>query len=569
MFYIIKKGTNNFWHRYQNNTKEVNISTWNILFDSVAQTVSLQTLNGSNIPANVVSILDVIVIDETDSSVEETFDNVDLLRTRLVALGYNPLVVSGGGGASNIEITVADLLALTSAQNIDPQATYIITDSSQNSLGYGDRLRVFGCGIDASNNWLSTVAFFEGFNDGAAASGGQWGYYDIITDTFTAISGGGGSATNLGYTASPTNGIVTSDTGTDATLPLADGTNAGLLKPSKFTLLEAITEAFTTALKTAYDSTVTWITTNGTNVLNHLASTSNPHSTTASQVGAVAVNSAITGATKTKITYDSKGLVTSGADATTADITDSTNKRYQTDSQNTNNDATSSIQTQLNGKQASLGFTAENVANKENSTLDTSTTKYPTNNLVKTYADAKVQNSLSASTTVAPSATAVNTALDSRIKLVSRSSAPTSALTGTTTETQMAQITLPIGSFSLTDLLKIRFQANKTTSTSTCTWRIKISTSATMPSGNTDRVAVFTDATGVRTQPIKRTFWQSSGNLTGTDFTVSLANDDVTIGAGLSTQAFNNTTTQYYLYISAQLTSSSDSVTLQNYEITN
>jgi hypothetical protein len=44
-------------------------------------------------------------------------------------------------------------------------------------------------------------------------------------------------------------------------------------------------------------------------------------------------NTAITGATKTKITYDSKGLVTAGTDATTADINDSTNKRYVTDAQ--------------------------------------------------------------------------------------------------------------------------------------------------------------------------------------------------------------------------------------------
>ncbi len=44
-----------------------------------------------------------------------------------------------------------------------------------------------------------------------------------------------------------------------------------------------------------------------------------------------AKNTAITGATKTKITYDAKGLVTSGADATTADIASSTNKRYVTD----------------------------------------------------------------------------------------------------------------------------------------------------------------------------------------------------------------------------------------------
>ena len=49
--------------------------------------------------------------------------------------------------------------------------------------------------------------------------------------------------------------------------------------------------------------------------------------------GKVDENTAITGATKTKVTYDSKGLVTGGADATTADIADSTNKRYVTDAQ--------------------------------------------------------------------------------------------------------------------------------------------------------------------------------------------------------------------------------------------
>jgi hypothetical protein len=41
--------------------------------------------------------------------------------------------------------------------------------------------------------------------------------------------------------------------------------------------------------------------------------------------GKVTGNLAITGATKTKITYDSKGLVTSGADATTSDIGEGTN----------------------------------------------------------------------------------------------------------------------------------------------------------------------------------------------------------------------------------------------------
>ncbi len=54
---------------------------------------------------------------------------------------------------------------------------------------------------------------------------------------------------------------------------------------------------------------------------------------TLSSLGAVASNTAITGATNTKITYDAKGLVTAGAAATTADIAASTNRNYVTDAQ--------------------------------------------------------------------------------------------------------------------------------------------------------------------------------------------------------------------------------------------
>lgn len=71
----------------------------------------------------------------------------------------------------------------------------------------------------------------------------------------------------------------------------------------------------------------------------------------------VVANGTITGATKTKITYDTKGLVTSGADATTADIADSLNKRYVTDANlvvigntsntNTGDETTSTIKTKL------------------------------------------------------------------------------------------------------------------------------------------------------------------------------------------------------------------------------
>jgi hypothetical protein len=39
---------------------------------------------------------------------------------------------------------------------------------------------------------------------------------------------------DLSYTASPTNGVVVSSTGADATLPLGTATNAGLLAPAQF-----------------------------------------------------------------------------------------------------------------------------------------------------------------------------------------------------------------------------------------------------------------------------------------------------------------------------------------------
>jgi hypothetical protein len=85
-------------------------------------------------------------------------------------------------------------------------------------------------------------------------------------------------------------------------------------------------------------------------------------------------NSAITGATKTKITYDAKGLVTSGADATTADIADSTNKRYVTDAQQTvigNTSGTNTGDETGAGIRTKLGITTLSGSNTGDQTLPT------------------------------------------------------------------------------------------------------------------------------------------------------------------------------------------------------
>lgn len=58
-----------------------------------------------------------------------------------------------------------------------------------------------------------------------------------------AEAGGAGGVTNLDKTLSATNVIITSDTGTDATIPAADTTNAGVMTKAMFDKLAAIEAA--------------------------------------------------------------------------------------------------------------------------------------------------------------------------------------------------------------------------------------------------------------------------------------------------------------------------------------
>lgn len=116
---------------------------------------------------------------------------------------------------------------------------------------------------------------------------------DIAIDTylstllgFNPASGGVGSATWGGIT-----GTLSSQTDLNNALNnkvdkvVGKGLSTEDYSTAEKNKLASITEIFTTALKTAYDSTVTWISTNGTNLINHLSNTSNPHAVTKSQVG--------------------------------------------------------------------------------------------------------------------------------------------------------------------------------------------------------------------------------------------------------------------------------------------
>lgn len=131
-----------------------------------------------------------------------------------------------------------------------------------------------------------------------------------------------------------------------------------------------------------------------------------------------AANSPITGATKTKITYDAKGLVTAAADATTADINDSYNKRYVTDAQLTvigNTSGTNTGDNAPNSLYSGLAASKEDTINKSTDVnLGTSDTLFPTQNAVKQYVDTVAQGLNAkpavkvATTTVLPTVTYSN-----------------------------------------------------------------------------------------------------------------------------------------------------------------
>ena len=141
---------------------------------------------------------------------------------------------------------------------------------------------------------------------------------------WVAQTGGGSGATNLSYTASPTNGTVTSDTGTDATLPLADGTNAGLMAPAQHSKLAGIAAGATAVAvdATPTDGSANAVSSNGVfDALAGKSDTSHNHSGTYDPAGtAAAAVSAHAGAADPHPGYALESALGSAAAASTSDF---------------------------------------------------------------------------------------------------------------------------------------------------------------------------------------------------------------------------------------------------------
>jgi hypothetical protein len=254
---------------------------------------------------------------------------------------------------------------------------------------------------------------------------------------------------------------------------------------------------------------------------------------------------------------------TTGTDFNISSTTDTHTFNLPTASASNRGALSSTDWSTFNGKQNALGFTAENVTNKENTTLDTSTTKYPTNRLTKEYADAKVTDAITDGvTTIAPSQNAVFDAL--ALKQAALSYTPyrnvqtsQTAITTTVAETIVFTATIPAGSFNSVDVLKILYGANKTTSLGAYTLRLRVNTTNTLSGAPT--IASYIGSVSSQVNVLMRNLHLNGGNLYGLGGSTSSLTDIVVSGSSLGSNALNPANT-FYLFATVQLTNVLDSI---------
>lgn len=168
--------------------------------------------------------------------------------------GADNIAISRAG--TLYKVAASDVLAYIQA-NVGTSEYEVANIAARNALSgvsVGDRVFV----IDAT---------------GDATVGTGWAIYVWRGAAYTKVAEQEGldvvvGAANLTYTAGPSNGIVVSSTGTDATLPASSGTDAGLMIPAQFTKLSniAVTQAVDLdAIETASHAAVTTAGTASTN----------------------------------------------------------------------------------------------------------------------------------------------------------------------------------------------------------------------------------------------------------------------------------------------------------------
>jgi len=159
--------------------------------------------------------------------------------------------------------------------------------------------------------------------------------------------------------------------------------------------------------------------------------------------------------------------------------------------------------------------------------------------------------------------------LDARVKVVHKVTTPSTAHTGTTAQTQITGLnfSFPANTYLTSDYLRIAsIAAEKTGVVNICTIRIKINSTNNYATATTimtmSGTAAQTYLRGIRTYKI------NGGNLKGLLFTANAASDLIMSTVGYSTTAFDATNIVYG-FVSIELGNAGDSVTIEDFLITN
>jgi len=128
-------------------------------------------------------------------------------------------------GSTVYSLLGTDILAYIQSNigSSEYDAADITARNALTGLSVGDRVFVVDASADATvtSGWAIYIWRGSAFTKVAEEEG-----LDVVV-----------GGTDLGYTASATQGVVTSSSGDDATIIAANGTNAGLMVPAQFTKL--------------------------------------------------------------------------------------------------------------------------------------------------------------------------------------------------------------------------------------------------------------------------------------------------------------------------------------------
>jgi hypothetical protein len=201
--------------------------------------VTFEIHTSRNVPAETAPLASSVVTVAADATSFEVLFTSEQLNQTVTPDGTRALWLVGYGAAPADQLYTlasADLLlgwhAISRLTAAPPNVTLFVEKGGV--AWVSGRNYQSGTMVTAGTTAYVATA---GHTSGASTEPGEGVDWETV---WVVISGDGGGATNLGATVSPTQVVITSDTGDDATIPAADGTNAGVMLPAQVTKLAGL-----------------------------------------------------------------------------------------------------------------------------------------------------------------------------------------------------------------------------------------------------------------------------------------------------------------------------------------